>query len=149
MEAVEYVWETLDLEDETEVLSYISAIKGTDERMKKMVGLRKVLLEITLKNLESASQLEEDRRNCLNESILTLNANIERVRRDTLDVQNKELEDINRDIFQYDRSFNGLWFQLESVTKKLARCQVRTCYVATFLETNQIQFGFWDFFLRD
>lgn len=90
-----------------------------------MISTRKQLLEVVQKNLESAEEAKMECSNCLPEEILKLDANIEHVHREGLDVQKKQFEDVNRHITGYGILFNELWFQLDNLVGKLERCHVR------------------------
>jgi len=125
MEAVEYVCETLNFSDITEVLHYFTSIKNVETRIKKMISTRKHILGVVQKNLESAIEVKMDNLNRLPEAILKLDANIEYVQREGLDVQKKQFDDVNRHITGYGVLFNELWFQLDNLVGKLKRCQVR------------------------
>lgn len=125
MEAVEYVCETLNFSNITEVLHYFMSVKNVEMRIKKMINVRKHLMEIVQKNLKSVTQVKMESTNCLPEAILQLDANIEHVQREGLDVQKKQFEDVNKDITGYGILFNELWFQLDSLVGKLERCHVR------------------------
>lgn len=125
MEAAEYVCETLNFSDITEVLHYFTSVKNVEMRIKKMISTRKHILEVVQKDLESAIEVKMDCMNRLPEAILKLNANIEYVQREGLDVQKKQFDDVNRHIKGYGVLFNELWFQLENLVGKLGRCQVR------------------------
>lgn len=125
MEAVEYVCETLNFSNITEVLHYFMSVKSVEIRIKKMITVRKHLMEIVQKNLESVTQVKMESTNCLPVAILQLDANIEHVQREGLDVQKKQFEDVNKDITGYGILFNELWFQLDSLVGKLERCHVR------------------------
>jgi len=125
MEAAEYVCETLNFSDITEVLHYFTSVKNVEMRIKKMISTRKQILEVVQKDLESAIEVKMDCMNRLPEAILKLNANIEYVQREGLDVQKKQFDDVNRHIIGYGVLFNELWFQLENLVGKLSRCHVR------------------------
>lgn len=125
MEAAEYVCETLNFSDITEVLHYFMSVKNVEMRIKKMISTRKQILEVVQKDLESAIEVKMDCMNRLPEAILKLNANIEYVQREGLDVQKKQFDDVNRHIIGYGVLFNELWFQLENLVGKLSRCHVR------------------------
>jgi hypothetical protein len=90
-----------------------------------MINIRKHLLEIAQESVASANEVKEESIHCLPEAILQLDANIEYVQREGLDVQKKQFEDVNRDITGYGILFNELWFQLDSLVGKLERCHVR------------------------
>ncbi|XP_060845250.1 uncharacterized protein LOC132924824 [Rhopalosiphum padi] len=124
IEAVEYVCETLHFSNITEVLHYFTTVKNVEMRIKKMINIRKHLLEIAQESVASANEVMEESINCLPEAILQLDANIEYVQREGLDVQKKQFEDVNRDITGYGILFNELWFQLDSLVGKLERCHV-------------------------
>lgn len=125
MEAVEYVCETLNFSNITEVLHYFMSVKKVEMRIKNMISMRKHLIEIVQKNLESVTQVKMESTNCLPAAILQLDVNIEHVQREGLDVQKKQFEDVNKDITTYGILFNELWFQLDSLVGKLERCHVR------------------------
>lgn len=125
MEAVEYVCDTLGFSDMESVLQYFHAVKSVEMRLKKVISQRKHLFELSQLNLEKVNQMMVYNTICLPVSILHLDKNIERVQQEGLNVQNKQLEDIKREITEYDRAFNELWFQLENLAGKLDRCQVR------------------------
>lgn len=125
MEAMVYVCETLNFSNITEVLHYFTSVKNVEMRIKRMISVRKQIFGIAQKSVESATKVKIESVNCLPEAILQLDANIERVQRDGLDVQRKQFEDVNRDITGYGILFNELWFQLDSLVGKLDRCQVR------------------------
>lgn len=126
MEAVEYVCDTLDFSDIAEVLQYFTTVKNVEKRIKKMVNVRKHLYGVLKKNLESAAYLNSDRLNCVPESTLVLDENKERIQRDGLEVQKKQLYNVNIEISKYGELFNELWFQLDNLARKLDRCQVST-----------------------
>lgn len=125
MEAVEYVCETLNFSNIAEVLHYFSSVKNVEMRIKKMISKRKHILGVVEKNLASANELKIESLNRLPEAILKLDANIEHVKREGLEVQKKQLEDVNRRITGYGILFNELWFQLDNLVEKLERCKVR------------------------
>jgi len=125
MEAAEYVCETLNFSDITEVLYYFTSVKNVEMRIKKMISTRKRILGVVQRDLESAIELKTDSLNCLPEAILKLDANIEYVQREGLDVQKKQFDDVNRHITGYGVLFNELWFQLDNLVGKLERCHVR------------------------
>ncbi|XP_060856647.1 uncharacterized protein LOC132934357 [Metopolophium dirhodum] len=124
MEAVEYVCETLNFSDITEVLHYFTSVKNVEMRIKKMISTRKHILGVVQKDLESAIEVKMDSLNRLPEAILKLDANIEYVQREGLDVQKKQFDDVNRHITGYGVLFNELWFQLDNLVGKLERCHV-------------------------
>lgn len=125
MEAAQYVCDALGFDNIDEVLHYFSTVKGVEIRVKKMIGLRKNLSEIAQRNMESVAEIETTSLRCLPVSISRLNAEIERVRCGGLDVQRKQLEDINEQITEYSALFNELWFHLDNLIGKLNRCQVQ------------------------
>lgn len=125
MEAVEYVCETLNFSNITEVLHYFTSVKNVEMRIKNMISTRKHILEVVHKNLESANEVKMESLNRLPEAILKLDANIEHVQREGLDVQRKQFNDVNRHITGYGVLFNELWFQLDNLVGKLERCHVR------------------------
>lgn len=127
MEAVEYVCDTLGFSDMESVLQYFQAVKNVEMRLKKVISQRKHIYELSQLNLEKLNQSMIKNTNCFPESILLLDKNINRIKNEGLDVQNKQLEDIKIEIAEYDRAFNELWFQLENLAGKLDRCQVRMC----------------------
>jgi len=131
MEAVEYVCETLNFSNITEVLHYFSSVKNVEMRIKKMVTKRKQILGVLQKNLESANEVKIESLNRLPEAILKLDANIEHVQHEGLDVQKKQLEDVKKHITGYSVLFNELWFQLDNLVEKLDRCKVRICIPKT------------------
>lgn len=125
MEAAQYVCDALGFDDIDEVLHYFSTVKAVEMRVKKMIALRKNLFEIASRNAESVAEAEETSLRCLPASISRLDAEIERVQRDGLDVQRAQLDDVNGRIAEYSALFNELWFHLDNLIGKLDRCQVR------------------------
>lgn len=136
IEAVEYVCDTLGFSSITEVLEYFSTVKNVELRIKKMIGLRKHLLEIAQKSLESATEVETECVNCLPDDIFRLDANIERIQRENLDVQLKHFDTVSGEIFEYCTLFNDLWFYLDGLAGKMDRCQVRKYLIKK--KTSQI-----------
>lgn len=126
-EAVEYVCDTLGFDDAEEVLRFFTTVKHLELRIKKMIAVRKHLFGVAQGTLESTAAKKADALNCVPGSILRLDANTKRVIAEGLDVQQKQLDEVNENIEKYARAFNELWFYLENVTKKLQRCQVRNC----------------------
>lgn len=115
----------LGFSDMESVLQYFHTVKIVEMRLKKIISQRKHLYKLAQINLKTVNQVATDNTNCLPESILILNKNIELVQHEGLDVQKKQLEDIKKEIAEFDRAFNELWFQLENLAGKLNRCQVR------------------------
>lgn len=124
MEAAEYVCDTLDFSDIAEVMQYVATVKNVETRIRNMVRVRKHQCEVVQKNLESAADLESDSSNCVPESTLRLDDDMERLQRDGLEAQEKQLRDVNVEISEYGALFNELWFQLDNLARKLDRCQV-------------------------
>lgn len=125
IEAADYVCETLGFSNIEDVLEYFSTVKNMEVRVKKMASVRKHLSEIIRTGLDKMNQLETDIMHCLPQSILKLEADIERIRRDGLEPQIKRQDEVDRRIVEYRMLINELWFHLDNMSRKLERCQVR------------------------
>lgn len=122
---MEYVCDTLGFSNHMEVVEYFSMVKNVETRIKKMIALRKNILEMVQKNLESANELKEEYVYCLPETIILLDARIARIQHENIDVQVKDFDKVKEDISAYHELFNELWFCLDNLAGKFNRCQVR------------------------
>ncbi|VVC26669.1 Hypothetical protein CINCED_3A014946 [Cinara cedri] len=139
MEAADYVCKELGFSNIEEVLEYFSTVKNMELRLKKMISVRKHLFEIVRTGVDNASQLETDAINYLPRTIMKLDKDIERIRRDGLEVQAKKQNQMNDRIFEYMKLFNELWFHLDNMVVKLERCQVPVVRKYQLRKKNQTE----------